>query len=171
MTFRDNFLPTYDKIRNTITNQFGLRQYDVSVRIVKWTGSRPGLGTPDIQDIQITANKSSNLRPKVQLVSSREIALSGGKYRDGDFKVSSIIPKINEDTGYDPSEIALTPQKGAEVYFRLKGPGMHNPDGDWFDLVEVNFSKNFEYQFILRKSAKTPPNPSTIPDDEGGIEP
>ncbi len=161
--FKTNFLPKYDAIRNGIVNKFGLRNYDLFIRQISWTGSRPGLGDKSIVDTLIQT--FNGLRPKVELLSTKEVAASGGKYSDGDYKISSLVPQyttIDGSVGYLPSDIQLAIQKSSgttiatEIYVNMKGPGMSSIEGDWFTIVEFDFSKNFQYSFIIRKSAKTP---------------
>ena len=157
---RDKLLPVFDKVARGIPNKLGLRQYDVSLRVVSWSGSRPGMGTKTINDTAITVNQGQvgNDRPKVTLLSTRDIVASGGRYTDGDFRIGPLTPQYTDSQGRtfgtlpDELEIAIR-NSPTEIFFNLKGPGMSDQvGGDWFKLVESDFTKNFGYTIVVRKT-------------------
>lgn len=161
---RDSLLPVFDTVARGIPNILGLRQYDVSLRIVRWSGARPGLGTKTVinHPITVNQNQTGNNRPKVVLVSTRELIASGGKYTDGDYRIGPLTPQytdINGDTyGTLPSDIEQAVRDNPqEIFFNMKGPGMSDQvNGDWFKMVEANFSRNFGYTIVIRKTGQTP---------------
>lgn len=161
---RDSLLPVFDLVARGIPNILGLRQYDVALRIVSWTGARPGLGTKTVTDYPVTVNQNQpgNNRPKVTLVSTREVIASGGLYTDGDYRIGPLTPQYTTIDGYTygtlPDDIEqLVRTNPQEIYFNMMGPGMSDPiGGDWFKLVEANFSKNFGYTLVIRKAGLVP---------------
>jgi len=160
---RDKLLPVFDKVARGIPNKLGLRQYDVTLRIVSWSGARPGLGVKTVVNHDITVNqaKPDNDRPKVKLLTTRDIIASGGRYTEGDYRIGPLTPQYTKNGityGTVPEDIEqqiqVSPQ---EIYFNLKGPGMSDPvGGDWFSLLSSDFSKNFGYNFVVRKTASIP---------------
>lgn len=163
MKLRDTLLPVFDTVARGIPNLLGLRQYDVSLRVVSWSGARPGLGTKTVADHPVTVNQNTagNNRPKVILVSTREVIASGGRYVDGDFRIGPLTPQYTTSAGTFgtlPGDLEQQLQTHpSEVYFNLKGPGMNDQtNGDWFKLVETNFAKNFGYTIIVRKAGSLP---------------
>lgn len=157
---RDNLLPVFDKVARGIPNKLGLRQYDVSLRTISWSGSRPGVGTKTITDVHFSVNqgKAGNDRPKVTLVSTREIVASGGRYTEGDFRIGPMTPQYTDSQGRTfgttPDDFQLAIKNSpTEIFFNLKGPGMSDQvGGDWFELVETDFTKNFGYTIVVRKT-------------------
>ena len=162
--FRDQFLPLIDLIGQGLPNMFGLRQYDVSLSVVAWTGSRPGLGTNTVATYPITVNqnKAGNNRPKVAQLSTREVLASAGLYVEGDYRIGPLTPHYVTVDGYAfgtlPGDIEKALQTNPqEIFFNLNGPGMSDPTGgDWFKLVKANFANNFHYDIVIRKTAQKP---------------
>jgi hypothetical protein len=85
MTDRDDALADIDSARADIA-AVGLYRYGLTVRQRRWTGQRPGDGTAIPTDLAILP------RPKVRVLSLREVAASGGTYREGDYWVTGITP-------------------------------------------------------------------------------
>lgn len=161
--FRDKHLYLVDKIGRGLPNKFGLRQFDISIKTISYTGDRVSEGTPTSTTYNITVNQNAvnNNRPEVKLLKSGEIAASGGRYVFGDFRIGPVTPQYVKNGvtyGTLPSDIELTVNSNPEeVFFNMKGPGMSDSvNGDWFTLVETNFTKNFGYLFIIRKSGQVP---------------
>lgn len=162
--FRDAFLPVVDQIGRGIPNLFGLRQYDVSLSVVSWTGARPGLGTSTVHTYPITVNQNQtgDNRPKVVQVSAREVIASAGLYTEGDYRIGPLTPSYTTVDGNTfgtlPSDIEQALQtRPQEIFFNLNGPGMSDEiEGDWFKLVEANFAKNFRYEIVIRKLGQKP---------------
>lgn len=157
MTFRDNMLKLLDRTRG-IPSRFDLRRYDVLLRVRRWSGIRPGLGTKSNIDLPILVNQGQD-RPKVKLLSTKEIIASNGLYIDGDYRIGRVTPLYFLDSlpqGFTPDDLrpilSTSPQLSAEVFFRLTGPGMET--GAWFSTVEVSVERNLHYTFIIRKTAE-----------------
>ena len=163
--FRDQFLPLVDLIGQGLPNMFGLRQFDLSLTLVSWSGTRPGLGTKTLTTYPITVNQAQagNDRPKVEQVSTRDIIASGGLYSQGDYRIGPLTPSYLGPDGYTvlgtlPNHIEQAVQSNPqEIFINMQGPGMSDPvAGDWFKLVEANFTKNFRYEIVIRKNAVKP---------------
>ena len=158
---RDKLLPVFDKVARGIPNKLGLRQFDISMRIVTWTGARPGLGTKVTTDYPVTVNQNmaGNNRPKLVSVSSREVVASGGRYSTDDYRVGPLTPQYVKNGityGTLPSDVEISIKTiPTEIFFNLKGPGVSDAiNGDWFSLVDADFSKNFGYTLVIRKTAQ-----------------
>lgn len=85
MSKRDNILPAFDRARTKL-DTLGLRRYAVATRRRTWSGGRKGLGTATTADTPLVPT------PRVRQLSTREIAASGGKYQQGDFRIDRITP-------------------------------------------------------------------------------
>jgi hypothetical protein len=159
---RDKLLPVFDKVARGIPNKLGLRQFDISLRIVSWSGTRPGLGTKTVTDYPVTVNQNTagNNRPKVKSISSHEIIASGGLYSQDDYRIGPLTPQyVSGGITYGtlPSDVEIAIQAHpAEVFFNMQGPGMTAISGDWFSLIDADFSKNFGYTLVIRKTAQVP---------------
>lgn len=140
-TLRDDLLPVVDELRQ-LPNQFGIRRYTVKVRTRTWSGANAGEGSP--VDVDVTVNPV----PRVRLMSTSEIASSGGTYREGDFMVTSMTPAYTGG-GYAPSALNLRPTaQNIEVTIILtgdEGPIECQP-------VEFHFDRPFTYWMVLRES-------------------
>lgn len=103
-TLRDGLLPALDALRG-IPNALGLRRYTVTLRARTWSGAYPGEGTVTDTDVVI------NPPPRVRVLSSREVANSGGTYREGDFMITAITPRYTAPTtgGSTPAMLNITP--------------------------------------------------------------
>lgn len=88
-TLRDDLLPTADSLRS-LFGQFGVARYTATIRRRTWSGSAPGAGTASVADTPIVTASSNP--PLVTFVTAREIASSGGTYREGDFRIGEITP-------------------------------------------------------------------------------
>lgn len=161
MSLRDDLLPVFDDVARGIPNELGLRRYDLFLRKIQWSGERPGLGTKTVVDFPITVNKGTlGLdRPKVVQLKSAEIVASAGKYSDGDYRIGPLTPSYVENNityGSLPSDIQVELETNPEEIFI----NMRNPDveveGNWFKIVNTNFSRNFGYTFVIRQTASFP---------------
>ena len=90
MSLVSDLLPTIDAIRGAIPGDLGMTDNTVTVRVVVWSGERVGLGTATTTDTPLLTATGHN--PKVRKVSTREVAASGGLFRDGDYKVGPMTP-------------------------------------------------------------------------------
>lgn len=155
-TVRESLLEILDYTRG-IPTLLDFRRYDVTLRVISWTGSRVGVGTSTVTDYPIVVNELMD-RPKVKLLTTDEIIASNGLYVDGDYRVGPITPQyvalINGNTyGLTPDDISIPINpKPTEIYFILTGPLM--PNGHAFDLIKFDVSRNLHYTVVIRKNAK-----------------
>src|SRR5713101_5514053 len=88
-SLRDSLLSVVDCARQLVAD-LGLHRYSVILRTRTWSGTYPGEGSPTDVDVTITP------RPRVRVMSPRDVASSGGTYREGHFKIDMITPR-NDD--------------------------------------------------------------------------
>lgn len=158
---RENLLPVFDKIARGIPNKLGLRRYDLFIRTIQWSGDRPGLGTQTVVDFPITVNQGEigNDRPKVVQLKSGEIIASAGRYSDGDYRIGPLTPSYVENGityGSLPSDIEVAVQTNPqEIFINMRNPDVEE-EGNWFKIINTNFSRNFGYTFVIRQTASFP---------------
>lgn len=85
MSDRDDALADLDAARADIA-AVGLYRYALTVRVRAWGGRRPQEGVATLADTPILP------RPRTRVLTLREVAASGGTYRDGDYFVTGITP-------------------------------------------------------------------------------
>jgi hypothetical protein len=145
---RSDLLPVFSEVRG-IADELGLRQYRVYLRVTTWSGDRVGKGTPTRHETELTVDGA---RPKVKLVTTREIISSGGKFVDVDYKVGPFTPSYTKPDstqgGYLPSDLDPLPVPGVptEVSYRIVGNGLDS----YASKIEGHFDGNFGYSLVLR---------------------
>lgn len=155
MTPRNAWLPVLDLYRGTLDTIWGLRQYDVLVRVSTWAGGLlPGDqgSTKTHVDTALTCNGA---RVRVDQLSQKDILASGGLYQDQDLRVGPLTPKSSAfPTGFDPLTFDPAPGTNATVLFQITGPAY--PTGAWFQKMGLElFKSNFHYHLVLRKTGQT----------------
>lgn len=151
MALRDELLPVFDDVRQ-LMDELGLRKYDVIMRVITWSGDRPGVGAKTVVDTPLTIG--GGRRVKVKLISSQAIIASAGKYAEGDYKVGPFTPTF-AGGGVDPSYFDPIPTGApTEIFYKLKGPGVPGTpgveEGTWFKKIDQSTDGNFRYDFVLR---------------------
>lgn len=151
-SFREDLLrDVVVEVRKIPQRDFDLRQYEVVLRTVTWTGRRVGDGTATSADTVLTMD-GAGTRMKLRQVTSREIVASGGKYEEGDFKIGPFTPAF--PGGGRAPDFVLPAQSASptEVRVRVTGPGMA---GVWCSIIDTQTTKNFSYTFTLRRTNQT----------------
>lgn len=150
-TLRDSLLPVIQKFRN-LSVEFGVRQYQVWVRTVTWSGSRVGQGTSTTVDTYLG-------RPKFRRVSSKDVVAGTGMseqaFEIGPFTPHHSQPSSTPDTvAVNPEDLA-PPQDGTakEIYFVVKGPGMP-ASGALFKRVTDSVEKPFRYTVTIERTGR-----------------
>lgn len=141
-TLRDSLLPVADILRQ-IPNTLGLRRYSVTLRRRAWSGTYPGEGVPTDTDVVLTPP------PRVRVMTTQDIASSGGTYREGDFKISAVTPSY-VGGGYGPAQLNLRPGVGVlnqEITVILTG----DEGTVECQLVEFKFDRPFTYFLVARE--------------------
>lgn len=141
-TLRDQLLSVVDQLRY-LPAQFGVRRYTVTLRTRTWSGDAPGRGTPTDVDTVLTPT------PRVSVMSTDEIAASGGTYREGDFVINAITPRYTSPTtgGYTPAQLNLRPTAAnQDVTVILTG----DEGTVECDVVQLWFQRPFTYHLVVR---------------------
>jgi hypothetical protein len=142
MSLRDDLLPVVNGLRD-LPGDFGLRRY--SVTLVRRTyAERVGDGS-----IPTAASVTLSPAPRVRVVSTREVAESGGTYQDGDLRVDRITPRLADGSGgYAPSDLDYESTTDRdEVVIVLTGDDGVSREGT---LVKKNFDRAFGYSLVVR---------------------
>jgi hypothetical protein len=150
VSLRDAFLPILDSYRGALDTVYGLRRFDVTVRVTTWApGSLPGSqGSTKVPvDTPLTVN--GDARPKVEQLSQRTIIASGGLYQDQDLRIGPLTPSYSVANGIDPSVFDPAGASNVEVLFLLQGPGLPAA-GAWFSKVGQEVTANFHYHLVVR---------------------
>src|SRR6185312_15424469 len=86
---------------------------------------------------------------KVRHVTQKEIAGSGGRYEDGDIKVSFITPQYDSG-GFTQAQLApVATQQGVEIVYRLdEQSGATGVSGD-YSLVEFRRDANLHFELVI----------------------
>ncbi len=163
MSIRDAFLPILDTYRGWLDGGWGLRQYDVVLRVTTWKiglANAPYPGAPGAAKTVVdTPLLVDGQRVKVELVTQKDIIASGGLYQDQDLKIGPITPAFTLNAvqkGFDPATLDPAVSGANEVLFKITGPNY--PSGAWFKKVGQEIPMgNFHYYLIVRKSAVQSP--------------
>lgn len=115
MNLRDEVLDAFAEGRG-VAEELGLRRFHTYVRrrtwrsgsSLPWSTSAPGRGYPCDAEVRLTP------APKVEDVSVRMIASSGGTYRDGDLLLTKITPRREPATGVEVQELLQRPAGAGE---------------------------------------------------------
>jgi hypothetical protein len=129
------------------------RASQVTIRVRRWSGGRLGIGI---------ATDTDDVMPRrwpVRQLSQREIASSGGKFNDGDIRVSDISPAYVSHGGggfsparLDPSVLFPKPNSDAEVFYLLDGDQTGT-----FTLVSLDTASDpVSWSMVLRNTRLTP---------------
>lgn len=145
-SIRDSILPLMQRYRD-LSVEFGLRQYQVWVRKVTWSGSRVSQGVSTTVDTYLG-------RPKFRRVSSEDI-VAGSVMNEQTYEIGPFTPK-HAGNVRTPDTLAVSPedlspaQDGTptEVYYVVKGPGM-GPTGTLFRRVQDSLERPFRYTVTI----------------------
>lgn len=142
-TLRDQLLPMIDSLRQ-IPQTLGLRRYSVTLRSRSFGGVYPGEGSATDTDTVITP------APRVRVVSTQEIASSGGTYRLGDFKIDRITPRYVTPTvgGWTPALLNIRPNAtNQDVAVILTGDEAAPLE---CELIKLGVDRPFNYWMVVR---------------------
>ena len=147
MTLRDNIMPILDKKARGLPDIFGFRQDAVTIRVRVWSGAR---GDRTIAPVDTDVVLSPN--PKTRRLNAREIAGSGGLYRQGDILIGPITPAydVNGQTGgYTDAQLRpLAANDHTEVIVLI--------NQDEFDLFEFRNDQATKRWITARRKETTP---------------
>lgn len=146
-TLRDSLLPVLQRFRN-LSVSLGVRQYQVWLRKITWSGSRVGQGTATTADTYLG-------KPKFRRVSSEDI-IAGSVMNEQMFEIGPFTPSHSQPVS-TPDTLALTPsdlspqQNGTptEIYFVVKGPGLPT-GGALFERVKDSTERPFRYTVTIK---------------------
>ncbi len=136
------------------------RTVQLTIRVLRWSGGKPGLGQLDIV--------SELVMPKYEVkeLSAREVASSGGHFEAGDLRVLDISPPYTKADGLtqggytreqlDPKSLWTepdydTPTRDRVVEYVLSG----EPSGT-YRLINLNTDDVTAWSLVLRRSRETP---------------
>jgi hypothetical protein len=146
-TLRDSLLPVIQRFRD-LSVEFGVRQYQVWLRTITWTGTRVGLGTSTTTDTYLG-------KPKFRRVSSKDV-IAGSVMSEQLFEIGPFTPS-HSGSSSTPDTLAVLPtdlspdQTGTptEIYYVVKGPGLPT-DGALFERVMDSLERPFRYMVTIK---------------------
>ena len=101
----------------------GCHVYTIKIRRRLWSGARVGEGSATDTDLDLVYAGGGS--PSVRTVSTRQVASSGGTFREGDFEISEITPRYTTPVsgGYTPTQLNPTVAlDNEECFYVLLGP-------------------------------------------------
>ncbi len=151
MGIREDLLPAVQAIRN-IAVDFGIRRYQVWIRLVTTDGSRAGLGTKTVTDTYVG-------KVKLREVSSKDV-VAGTEMGGGVYELGPFTPEHNGSLGWTDTK-ALSPadlsplQTGTptEIYYVIKGPGFPT-SGILCSRVSDDLAKPFRYMVTVKNTGR-----------------
>lgn len=151
MTIRDAVLPILDVWRGRLDTQFGLRRYDVVLYTREWpAGSIPGTHgvTPRESAVALTVGEGG--RPRVEQLSAREIAASGGLYEDRDIRIGPFTPPY-VGGGADPEWFAPPVSGDRREYYILISNADTGELNQKYQVLRVDRSRPLRWMMVARK--------------------
>lgn len=154
-TLREAMLRTADAVRSlTAPSVWDYRTVKVTIKKRQWSGGEAGAGT--LTDTVLTDLPQQY---RVSVVSTREIAGSGGRYETGDVKVGPITPSYSNVGGYSggwtPAQLDPAPTlpatTGTQIVYVLTG----SMTGE-YRLLSLDTVNAVSYRMVLRKLRTTP---------------
>jgi len=146
MSLRTDLLPVVDLLRGlTGPDVLDIRTAQLTIRTRTWSGTEVGEGTPTDSDLVLPKNY------RVDSLTTKEIASSGGRFSDDAVKVGPITPAF-DGGGYTPE--MLNPGATAdnvEVIHILTGQVNGN-----FRLASLLTERPFSYIMVLNRRRDTP---------------
>jgi hypothetical protein len=146
MSLRTDMLVVADDLRSLRSpSNFDVALHQLTVRTRTWSGA-PGVSASVDSDLVL------HQYYPVKSLSAREVAASGGRYREGDMKMMGITPSNGAGVGYTEQELRPAPtEPNIQVLYLLLGPM-----GGEYALLDADFSQAFSYEFVLRRMETTP---------------
>ncbi len=143
MSLREDLLPVCRDAR-ALVESLGLRTNSLTIRTRTYSGE-PGVWPYSDLDLVITP------RPKMRWLTGAEVAASGGRYAEGDMKVTKITPAY-AGGGYTPEQLRPAPtEDNVEILYVVTGP-----EAGEYRLVDDSFDRNFGYELVIRLQRSTP---------------
>ena len=146
MTLRTSLLPVVETLRAlTGPGVLDIRTVQLTIRTRVWSGGFIGEGVAVDSDLVLPKNY------RVENLTSKEIASSGGRFEDGAVKVGPITPDFGTG-GYTPAMLRPEPTTDdTEVIYMLSGQISGN-----YALAQLQTHKPFSYFVILNRRRSTP---------------
>lgn len=150
-SIRDDFRALADEARSSAQGPGGLDVVTSQLQIVTrvWAGGQPqadGGHTDTPLDI---VGPDGQAAYRARQLTVREVASSGGRFREGDVRVGPITPAYNDGSssgGYTIAQLRPdAPDDATEILYMLTG----GIDGT-FALLELRSDRPFQYTLILR---------------------
>lgn len=145
MSLRTDILPVVDELRGLAgPSNFDVRTTRLTIRTRVWSGGRRGSGVSQDTDLVLPQIY------KVVLLTTKEIAGSGGRYEMGDVRIGPITP-ASTSGGFTSEQLKPSGAQGTEIIYVLTGA----VTGE-YALVSLNTDKPFGYYLVIRKMRTTP---------------
>lgn len=122
-----------------------VRVYQLTIITRTWPDGRPGLGKPS--DVALVLPKIY----KIENISAKEIAASGGRYQQEDIRVGPVTPAFSGG-GYSEAQLAPEGANGVEIIYQLSD-GTKTTD---YALVEIKTGAAFHYTLVIRRRRRSP---------------
>jgi hypothetical protein len=160
-TLAQGLLPLLDAVRG-IPGTLGFRPISVTVRVVTWTGTKPGQGAQSYVDTPLLVGNGTQ-NPRVIQVTDKDALASNSLYTNQAVKVGPLTPAFAASLGSPGGGVTaaqLNPPLAAagsttEIFFKLSGSGYQFPV--WFKRVSDEVMRPTQYFVVLERSGNQQP--------------
>jgi hypothetical protein len=158
MSLRTDMLALKDDLGTLLSpSELDQAVHQLTIVTRTWAGGAvdaPVTSGPAYTDASLVLPQKYVIRP----VGMKEIDESGGRYKEGDVVVLSIVPNdpANGSIGYTPDQLAPVIVQGQEVIYRITGNGPSNGE---YALRELRQPDVYSYDLVLSRRLTTPELP------------
>lgn len=150
MTIRNAVLPILDVWRGRLDTVFGLRRYDVALLMREWpAGTIPGAHGVSPTETTIPLLVGGG-RPRIEQISTREIAASGGLYQDRDIRIGPFTPPFMSG-GADPEWLRPSVSADRVEYYIAISNADSGEAGERYSIVQTDTSRSLRWTMVCRK--------------------
>ncbi len=149
MSVREDLLLSFPELRDLAVD-FGLRRYQVWLRLVTTRGSRVGTGTETVTDTYLG-------KVKLRQTSSKDV-VAGTEMSAGVFELGPFTPEgalsLPDTKSVSPDDLSpLQTGTPTEIYYLIKGPGLPTA-GLLCSRVKDDLTRPFRYMVTVKSTGR-----------------
>lgn len=152
-TFAERFKPTLDRIRSRIPTTTGIRSAQLTVRVLRRSGSMLD-GSATIAEDKVIASRAGD-RYKMRELSSKEIVAGGDLFENGSIRVGPITPPY-AGSAFTKEDLFPPSSAGQEVFY-----GVTDSAGftKWCTLASKDTLNDLHWFLVLNPTSAEPESP------------